>query len=157
MRSFIRTLVIKYYIWFAFLFVQTVHRETVYIRCLSYICPAMMQLLYIYLPRLKICFYVLFQQLYFMRLLADSTYCDQCLESPSVCREVSGTFAVTVMSKGYNPVVTVPVGACFLNVTERRRSKNYLGKLGKSSIKLNDGQKRLFFKNQRYMAVNMFL
>ena len=63
-----------------------------------------------------------------MRLLANSSYCDRCSEAPTTCREVSGTFAVTVMSKGYNPVVTVPVGACFLNITERQQSENYLGK-----------------------------
>lgn len=67
-----------------------------------------------------------FIQVYIMRLLANSSYCDRCSEAPTTCREVSGTFAVTVMSKGYNPVVTVPVGACFLNITERQQSENYL-------------------------------
>ena len=30
---------------------------------------------------------------------------------------------------GYNPIITIPAGATNINVTEIRRSKNYLGKL----------------------------
>lgn len=56
----------------------------------------------------------------------ESSYCDRCRTEPTACRKVSETFAITVMSKGYNPVVTVPVGACFLKITERGPSKNYL-------------------------------
>ena len=59
----------------------------------------------------------------------ESNYCDRCLVKPTNCRKVSGTFGITVMSKGYNPVVDIPVGACFINVTEIGRSQNYLGKI----------------------------
>ena len=30
---------------------------------------------------------------------------------------------------GYNPVITIPAGATKINVTEIRRSKNFLGEL----------------------------
>ena len=59
----------------------------------------------------------------------ESNYCDRCLVEPTNCRKVSGTFGITVMSRGYNPVVDIPVGACYINVTEIGRSQNYLGKI----------------------------
>ena len=46
-----------------------------------------------------------------------------------MCETVEGTLQYSVMSKGYNPVVTIPRGACYVNVTEAADTDNVLGRL----------------------------
>ena len=44
-----------------------------------------------------------------------------------VSRSVNMSMYVLLSVLGYNPVITIPAGATNINVTEIRRSKNYLG------------------------------
>ena len=54
--------------------------------------------------------------------------CERCRDA-GVCETVDGTLQYSVMSKGYNPVVTIPRGACYVNVTEAADTDNVLGRL----------------------------
>lgn len=49
------------------------------------------------------------------------------LRSWNITRMHNDVLRFTVL--GYNPVITIPAGATMINVTEIRRSKNYLGEL----------------------------
>ena len=44
-----------------------------------------------------------------------------------VSNSVNMSMFVLLPVLGYNPVITIPAGATNINVTEIRRSKNYLG------------------------------
>ena len=46
---------------------------------------------------------------------------------PCVSTSVNMSMLVLLPVLGYNPVITIPAGATNINVTEIRRSKNYLG------------------------------
>lgn len=59
-------------------------------------------------------------------LLTECFNCQQCIDRGYVCETVQGNFTVTVMSKGYNPVVTLPIGACNVIVTQTASSRNIL-------------------------------
>ncbi|KAL3867433.1 hypothetical protein ACJMK2_044635 [Sinanodonta woodiana] len=52
--------------------------------------------------------------------------CDLCSQQRSACRQITGIFTVTRLSKGYNPVIGIPAGACNINITELGRSDNFL-------------------------------
>ena len=48
---------------------------------------------------------------------------------PCVSSSLNVSMYVLLSVLGYNPVITIPAGATNINVTEIRRSKNYLGEL----------------------------
>ncbi|KAL4227287.1 A disintegrin and metalloproteinase with thrombospondin motifs 20 [Mactra antiquata] len=51
--------------------------------------------------------------------------CDQC-KNANICDTITGNFRITVMAKGYHPVVKVPRGACNINITELGDTINVL-------------------------------
>ncbi|XP_053405667.1 thrombospondin type-1 domain-containing protein 4-like isoform X1 [Mercenaria mercenaria] len=57
--------------------------------------------------------------------LTDSFNCDICHDVDR-CDTVRKTFRVTNLGRGYHPVVTLPRGACGINVTELGHSNNVL-------------------------------
>lgn len=55
-------------------------------------------------------------------------HCGVCGGDNSTCRIVSGLYTMPHLPYGYNLVATIPQGACNINITEVRPSRNYLGK-----------------------------
>ncbi|KAK4021073.1 hypothetical protein OUZ56_003004 [Daphnia magna] len=54
--------------------------------------------------------------------------CGVCGGSNSTCQIVSGIFTEPQLPPGYNLVAQLPKGACHVNITEFKPSRNYLGK-----------------------------
>ncbi|XP_017280562.1 thrombospondin type-1 domain-containing protein 4 isoform X2 [Kryptolebias marmoratus] len=52
--------------------------------------------------------------------------CGVCGGQGASCRRVTGSFQNTSVPLGYHKILDVPVGATFINITERRASPNYL-------------------------------
>ncbi|CAH1797973.1 unnamed protein product [Owenia fusiformis] len=52
--------------------------------------------------------------------------CGKCGGDGTSCRIVSGIFTNPKLKYGYNTVIKIPKGACQINVTEMRPSRNYL-------------------------------
>ncbi|XP_013422037.1 ADAMTS-like protein 4 isoform X3 [Lingula anatina] len=66
--------------------------------------------------------------------------CGVCGGDGSTCRVVSGIFARQQLGYGYNNITAIPKGACNINITELRQSKNYLAlrtRSGKSVVNGN--------------------
>ncbi|CAG7705866.1 unnamed protein product, partial [Allacma fusca] len=59
--------------------------------------------------------------------------CGVCGGDNSTCRVVSGIFTRPQLPVGYNMVAHIPKGACNLNITQLRKSPNYL------ALRTNDG------------------
>lgn len=55
--------------------------------------------------------------------------CGVCGGRETSCRKVTGSFHNTTVPLGYHKILDIPPGATFINITERRASPNYLGKL----------------------------
>lgn len=55
--------------------------------------------------------------------------CGVCGGSNSTCQIVSGIFTEPQLPPGYNLVAQLPKGACHVNITEFKPSRNYLGKI----------------------------
>lgn len=53
--------------------------------------------------------------------------CGVCGGSNSTCQIVSGIFTEPQLPPGYNLVAQLPKGACHVNITEFKPSRNYLG------------------------------
>lgn len=70
--------------------------------------------------------------------LTNSFSCDRCRDA-DICDTVTGVFRVTGLGKGYHPVVTVPRGACYVNITELGKSSNVLAlkDIGRNQYILN--------------------
>ncbi|XP_060076727.1 thrombospondin type-1 domain-containing protein 4-like [Ylistrum balloti] len=58
-------------------------------------------------------------------VLSEST-CSQCDRGALRCQKISGIYTVKYLSQGYHPIVDIPAGACNVNVTELKNSRNYL-------------------------------
>lgn len=55
--------------------------------------------------------------------------CGVCGGRDSSCRKVTGNFQNVTVPLGYHKILDIPAGATFINITERRASPNYLGKI----------------------------
>ncbi|KAG8227018.1 hypothetical protein J437_LFUL000324 [Ladona fulva] len=53
--------------------------------------------------------------------------CGLCGGDNSTCRLVSGLFTRPQLPVGYNLIAQIPRGACNINITELKQSRNYLG------------------------------
>ncbi|XP_056157928.1 thrombospondin type-1 domain-containing protein 4 [Lampris incognitus] len=52
--------------------------------------------------------------------------CGVCGGGENSCRKVTGSFQNATVPLGYHKILDIPVGATFINITERRASPNYL-------------------------------
>ncbi|KAM9309469.1 thrombospondin type-1 domain-containing protein 4 [Pholidichthys leucotaenia] len=52
--------------------------------------------------------------------------CGECGGRETSCRKVAGSFQKVSVPLGYHKILDIPVGATFINITERRASPNYL-------------------------------
>ncbi|XP_021377154.1 thrombospondin type-1 domain-containing protein 4-like isoform X2 [Mizuhopecten yessoensis] len=59
-------------------------------------------------------------------LVKSESTCSQCDRGELRCKKISGIYTVRYLSQGYHPVVDIPEGACNVNVTEHKNSRNYL-------------------------------
>lgn len=55
--------------------------------------------------------------------------CGVCGGRDTSCRKVAGSFQNVTVPLGYHKILDIPPGATFINITERRASPNYLGKI----------------------------
>lgn len=55
--------------------------------------------------------------------------CGACGGRDTACRKVAGSFQNVTVPLGYHKILDIPPGATFINITERRASPNYLGKM----------------------------
>ena len=62
-----------------------------------------------------------------VRFLSGDIYPANAQMHISVLSSVNMSMYVLLSVLGYNPVITIPAGATSINITEIRRSKNYLG------------------------------
>lgn len=53
--------------------------------------------------------------------------CGVCGGRDSSCQKVTGSFQNVTVPLGYHKILDIPMGATFINITERRASPNYLG------------------------------
>lgn len=60
--------------------------------------------------------------------------CGVCGGSNSTCQIVSGIFTEPQLPAGYNLVAQLPKGACHVNITEFKPSRNYLGTFKNSTL-----------------------
>lgn len=59
-------------------------------------------------------------------MVRSETTCSLCDRGILQCQKISGIYAVKFLSEGYHPVVDIPAGACNINITEIKNSRNYL-------------------------------
>ena len=61
------------------------------------------------------------------QVISSDSYLANAHMHSCVSSSVNMSMYVLLSVLGYNPVITIPAGATNINVTEIRRSKNYLG------------------------------
>lgn len=54
--------------------------------------------------------------------------CSACEDANSKCILMSFIFTQPQMSPGYTLIATIPKGACYVNITQLRPTRNHLGK-----------------------------
>ncbi|KAK3098004.1 hypothetical protein FSP39_015226 [Pinctada imbricata] len=59
-------------------------------------------------------------------IIRQNEACSQCDADPGKCRKIQGIYTVRTLPLGYNAVLTIPRGACHINVSELNPSRNYL-------------------------------
>ncbi|XP_033749798.1 ADAMTS-like protein 4 [Pecten maximus] len=63
-------------------------------------------------------------------LVRGESTCSQCDRGILRCRKITGIYTVKYLSQGYHPVIDIPEGACNVNITELKTSRNYLALKG---------------------------
>ena len=77
--------------------------------------------------------------------------CGVCGGDNSTCQIVSGIFTEPQLPAGYNLVAQLPKGACHVNITELKPSRNYFGTLPLTFIFHSFPQQQ-----QQYLFISLY-